>query len=279
MALEADQFYASDDWKNADAPKRQKYLDRTAEVFDEAFKSAESSLDAAEADSFYSSTTAFLQGKMAEHNNRDADEKRRRAAADKSMQVFTERQKVTPDQVRGVVNQSLEVAGGMSAQTRGSGVMKLDGEQGKPSIGVQPIDWTPSAEEFWKDHYDLTASEAEKKITKDFARSKGKDWLADDMLYRSAVAGEESAKLAARNLAFSKGEDAAGVAAAEREATLAHRRNAKLAALESTQSSAGNPKGRKLPFRVVRTNGMLNIEPEEGKAEEAMMAADRKSVV
>ena len=279
LALEADQFYASDDWKNADAPTRQKYLDRSAEVFDEAFKSAESSLDAAEADSFYNSTTAFLQGKMAEHNNRDADEKRRRAAADKSMQVFTERQKVTPDQVRGVVIQSLEVAGGMSAQIRGSGVMKLVGEQGNPSIGVQPLDWTPSTDEFWKNHYDLTASEAEKKSAKDFARSKGKDWIADDLLYRSAVAGEESAKLAARDLAFSKGEDAAGVAAAEREATLAHRRNAKLAALESTQSSAGNPKGRKLPFRVVRTNGMLNIEPEEGKAEEAMMAAERMGLL
>jgi hypothetical protein len=279
LALEADQFYASDDWKNADAPTRQKYLDRTAEVFDEAFTSAESSLDAAEADSFYNSTTAFLQGKMAEHNSRDADEKRRRAAADKSMQVFTERQKVTPEQVSGVVRQSLEVAGGMSAQTRGSGVMKMDGEQGKPSIGVQPLDWTPSAEEFWKSHYDLTASEAEKKSAKDFARSKGKDSLADDLLYRSAVAGEESAKLAARDLAFSKGADAAGVAAAEQEATSAYRRNAKLAALESTQSSDRNPKGRKLPFRVVRTNGMLNIEPEEGKAEEAMLAAERMGLL
>lgn len=279
LALEADQFYASDDYKNADAPTRQKYLERTAEVFDEAFKSAESSLDAAEADSFYNSTTAFLQGKMAEHNSRDADEKRRRAAADKSIQVFTERQKVTPEQVSGVVKRSLEVAGGMSAQARGSGVMKLDGEQGKASIGVQPLDWTPSAEEFWKDRYDLTASEAEKKSAKDFARSKGKDSLADDLLYRSAVAGEESAKLAARDIAFSKGADAAGVAAAEQEATSAYRRNAKLAALESTQSSERNPKGRKLPFRVVRTNGMLNIEPEEGKAEEAMMAAERMGLL
>ena len=279
MALEADQFYASDDWKNADAPTRQKYLDRTAEVFDEAFASAESSLDAAEADSFYNSTTAFLQGKMAEHNSRDADEKRRRAAADKSMQVFTERQKVTPEQVSGVVKRSLEVAGGMSAQTRGSGVMKLDGEQGKPSIGVQPLDWTPSAEEFWKDRYDLTASQAEKLSARDFARSKGKEPLANDLLYRSEVAGEERAKLDARDYAFSKGEDAAGVAAAEREATIAYRRNAKLAELESTQSSAGNPKGRKLPFRVVRTNGMLNIEPEEGKAEETMLAAERMGLL
>jgi hypothetical protein len=279
LALEADQFYASDDWKNADAPTRQKYLDRTAEVFDEAFASAESSLDAAEADSFYNSTTAFLQGKMAEHNSRDADEKRRRAAADKSMQVFTERQKVTPEQVSGVVKRSLEVAGGMSAQTRGSGVMKLDGEQGKPSIGVQPLDWTPSAEEFWKDRYDLTASQAEKLSARDFARSKGKEPLANDLLYRSEVAGEERAKLDARDYAFSKGEDAAGVAAAEREATIAYRRNAKLAELESTQSSAGNPKGRKLPFRVVRTNGMLNIEPEEGKAEETMLAAERMGLL
>jgi hypothetical protein len=66
LALEADQFFASDDWKNADAPTRQKYLDRTAEVFDEAFASAESSLDAAEADSFYNSTTAFLKARKNE---------------------------------------------------------------------------------------------------------------------------------------------------------------------------------------------------------------------
>ena len=119
LALEADQFYASDDWKNADAPTRQKYLDRSAEVFDEAFKSAESSLDEAEADSFYNSTTAFLQGKMAEHNKR-----------------------VTGADAVGVLGQSFGVAQGMAQQTIGSGVMRAGGTKESPAVEVQPLDWS-----------------------------------------------------------------------------------------------------------------------------------------
>ena len=119
LALEADQFYASDDWKSADAPTRQKYLDRSAEIFDEAFKSAESSLDEAEADSFYNSTTAFLQGKMAEHNKR-----------------------VTGADAVGVLGQSFGVAQGMAQQTIGSGVMRAGGTKESPAVEVQPLDWS-----------------------------------------------------------------------------------------------------------------------------------------
>jgi len=119
LALEADQFFASDDWKNADAPTRQKYLDRTAEVFDEAFTSAESSLDAAEADSFYNSTTEFLQGKMAEHNKR-----------------------VTKAEAVGVLGQSLGVAQGIAQQTIGSGVMRAGGTKESPTVEFQPLDWS-----------------------------------------------------------------------------------------------------------------------------------------
>ena len=79
LALEAEQFFASDDWKNADTPTRRKYLDRSAEVFDDAFANAEPSLEVSEADSFYNSTTAFLKGKMAEHNRMDSEAKSRRA--------------------------------------------------------------------------------------------------------------------------------------------------------------------------------------------------------